>query len=206
MPDLEQFSKRHGLRILTIADLIWYRLQTEQLVRLVDEADIVLDATRTTWRALIYEATLEERHFLALVKGDVARSEPVLCRMHSGSVIADTFSSTLDEGGRNLTEAIEAIEAEGRGIVVYLPPRGDLRAELKKLLVLAEEKSSPFTTHLAARAHGGTLREYGLGAQVLRELGLHKLRLLTNNPRKIAGIQGFGLEVVESVPLVSMRQ
>ena len=87
----------------------------------------------------------------------MASSEPVLCRMHSGSVLADTFSSTLDEGGRNLTEAIQAIEAEGRGIVVYLPPRGDLRAELKKLLMLAEEKSSPFTTHFATRAHGGTL-------------------------------------------------
>jgi 3,4-dihydroxy 2-butanone 4-phosphate synthase/GTP cyclohydrolase II len=205
MPDLEQFAKKHELRIVTIADLIWYRIQTEQLVRRIEDADIVLDVTNTTWRALIYEATLESRHFLALVKGEVAGDEPVLCRMHSGSVLADMFSSTLDEGGRNLSEAIQAIEAEGRGVVVYLPPHGDLCAELRKLLARAEEKSSPFAAQLASRAHGGTLREYGLGAQVLRELGLHKLRLLTNNPRKIAGIQGFGLEVVESVPLLSMR-
>jgi 3,4-dihydroxy 2-butanone 4-phosphate synthase / GTP cyclohydrolase II len=207
MPDLERFAKHHQLTIITIADLIWYRLQTEQLVRLVGESEIVLDRTGTTWRAMVFEPAIDERHVLALIKGEVAAPEPILCRMHRGSTIADTFSSTLDEGGRNLDEAIDAIERDGRGVVVYLPPRGDLAQELQSLRARREARSSPVASSgpIADATHRGTLREYGLGAQVLRELGLHRLRLLTNNPRKIAGIQGFGLEVVESVPLISMR-
>jgi 3,4-dihydroxy 2-butanone 4-phosphate synthase / GTP cyclohydrolase II len=207
MPDLERFAAQHQLSIITIADLIWYRLQTEQLVRLIDESEIVLDRTGTAWRALVFEPAIEERQVLALIKGDVSAPEPILCRMHRGSTIGDTFSSTLDEGGRNLDEAIDAIERDGRGVVVYLPPRGDMAQELRSLRARREAKSSPHASSgpLADVSHRGTLREYGLGAQVLRELGLHRLRLLTNNPRKIAGIQGFGLEVVESVPLVSMR-
>jgi 3,4-dihydroxy 2-butanone 4-phosphate synthase/GTP cyclohydrolase II len=206
MPDLELFAQRHELRIVTIADLIWYRLQTERLVKLLEEADIVLDQTGSVWRALIFEVTIEQRQFFALVKGDVSGPGPVLTRMHSGSTLADIFSSTLDDGGRNLNEAIDAIEREGRGVVVYLPSRGNLVQELNKLVQLVEEKSSPVTPLRPTRAHGGTLREYGLGAQVLRELGLHEIRLLTNNPRKIAGIHGYGLDVIESVPLVSMRR
>jgi 3,4-dihydroxy 2-butanone 4-phosphate synthase/GTP cyclohydrolase II len=219
MPDLEQFAKEHGLTIITIADLIWYRLQTEQLVKKVDESDILLDRTGTVWRAMVFEPAIDERQVLALIKGDVAAEDPILCRMHRGSTVADTFSSTLDEGGRNLDEAIDAIERAGRGVVVYLPPRGDLRQELLSLRSRREARSSPIAASspvtssepLAAgagaisMAQRGTLREYGLGAQVLRELGMHRLRLLTNNPKKIAGIQGFGLEVVESVPLISMR-
>jgi 3,4-dihydroxy 2-butanone 4-phosphate synthase / GTP cyclohydrolase II len=205
MPDLERFAAQHKLTIITIADLIWYRLQTEQLVRLVDDSEIVLDRTGTAWRAMVFEPSIGERQVLALIKGDVAAPDPILCRMHRGSTVADTFSSTLDEGGRNLDEAIDAIERDGRGVVVYLPPRGDLRLELQALRARREARSSPIATSASEASHRGTLREYGLGAQVLRELGLHRLRLLTNNPRKIAGIQGFGLEVVESVPLVSMR-
>ena len=225
MPDLERFSVEHALRIVSIADMIWYRLQTEQLVRRLEEGEIVLDRTGTPWRAIVFEAGVDDRQFLALIKGDVSEDAPVLCRMHSGSILADTFSSTYDEGGRNLGEAIDAIEVEGRGVVVYLPPRGDLRVELSTLRARREARSSPFasssspspsspsaaqgpvssTPHPPVAHQRGTLREYGLGAQILRELGLHRLRLLTNNPKKIAGIQGFGLEVVESVPLVSMR-
>ncbi len=204
MPDLEQFAREHGLLIVTIADLIAYRLQTEQLVKRVDESDIVLDRTGTSWRAIVYETSVERRQFLALVKGKLDGTRPTLCRMHSGSTLADTFSSTVNDGGRNLHEAIDAIERECCGVVVYLPPRGDLTSELKAL-THRESKSSPSAVAqpLAAptRAHGGTLREYGLGAQVLRELGLHRIRLLTSNPRKIAGIHGYGLDVVESVSL-----
>ncbi|MCA9600220.1 MAG: 3,4-dihydroxy-2-butanone-4-phosphate synthase [Myxococcales bacterium] len=205
MPDLEAFAREHGLRILTIADLIRYRLQKEQLVEKLHEADIVMDRTGTTWRAMVYGATVEDRQLLVLVRGKIDAAKPVLCRMHSGSTLADTFSSTVSEGGRHLAEAIDAIEAEGSGVVVYLPPRCDLRHEL---MALTERlKSSPVAAPKPdSRAHGGTLREYGLGAQVLRELGLHRIRLLTNNPRKIAGIHGYGLEVVESVPLVSMKK
>ena len=198
MPDLEAFARTHGLRIVTIADLISYRLQTEVLVHRLEEAEVLLDQTRTPWRAIVFEAPLQNRQILALIKGDPGARSPALCRMHAGSTLADTFSSTFSEGGKNLDEAIRAIEEEGAGVVVYLPPRGDLVRELKQV----SRMGKPAPEHSGAtRAHGGTLREYGLGAQVLRELGLSEIRLLTSNPRKIAGINGYGLRVVESVPL-----
>jgi 3,4-dihydroxy 2-butanone 4-phosphate synthase / GTP cyclohydrolase II len=191
MPDLESFATEHGLRILTIADLISYRLQTERLVRAVEEAEITLDQTGTSWRSIVYESTVDERQILALVKGELSGKDWILCRMHAGSTLADTFSSTRSEGRRNLLLSIDAIEREGRGIIVYLPPRGNLAHELEAW----QERKARAVDETQARAHGGTLREYGLGAQVLRDLGLRKLRLLTNSPRKIAGVEGFGLEV-----------
>jgi 3,4-dihydroxy 2-butanone 4-phosphate synthase/GTP cyclohydrolase II len=206
MPDLERFAAKHQLRIITIADLISYRLQTERLVERIDEGELLLDRTGTAWRAIVYETTVDERQILALVKGEVAVEDPVLCRMHSGSILADTFSSTFSEGGRRLDEAIDAIEAEGRGVVVYLPPRGDLKSELASLDRRPLSKDAPLPAADRSRPHGGTLREYGLGAQVLRELGVRQIRLLTDNPRKIAGIHGYGLDVVASVPLVSMHR
>ncbi len=208
MPDLELFAAQHDLRIMTIADLIAYRLQTEHLVQPVSEGELVLDRTGSPWKAMVFESVLDRRQFLALIKGEPKADVPTLCRMHSGSTLADIFSSTTADGARILDEALEAIEAEGCGVVVYLPARGDLCDELAILSRRSETKSSPGSSRGPApvaltRPHGGTLREYGLGAQVLRELGVGKLRLLTNNPRKIAGIQGYGLELVESVPLPS---
>jgi len=119
----------------------------------------------------------------------------VLARVHGGSVISDIFSSTESEGGQNLREALIAIERAGRGVCVYLPTVQNLAAELSRHTTLAERPSSP----------PAPLREFGLGAQVLADLGLHKIRLLTNNPRKIANLAGFGLQVVERVPLTSMH-
>ncbi len=193
MPDLEAFAKQHDLRIVTIADLISYRLQTERFVRSVQDTEITLDQTGTSWRTIVYQSSLDQREILALVKGDVDSADPILCRMHSGSTLADTFSSTSSEGRKNLLASIDLIEAEGRGVIVYLPPQGNLHLELSRM---AQKEESDEQT--ATRPHGGTLREYGLGAQVLRDLGLRNIRLLTHNPRKIAGIHGYGLSV-ESV-------
>ena len=195
MPDLEAFGKKHDMRIVTIADLIQYRLQTERLVRRVSERKLVMDATSSEWHAHVYESATDGRQLIALVKGNISNDDAVLCRMHAGSTVADVFSSTRREGGSHLREAMMAIEKEGCGIVVYLPARSPLSVQLD--------------------AHGGEpatdpadhpLREFGLGAQVLADLGAKKLRLLTNNPRKIAGIRGYGLDIVESVPLHSMSQ
>jgi 3,4-dihydroxy 2-butanone 4-phosphate synthase/GTP cyclohydrolase II len=198
MPDLEIFSKKHGLRIITVAELIQYRLQTERLVKRALEHTVRLDATGTDWRAIVYEVLVDGRQFLALVKGELSGQTPTLCRVHAGSTIADTFASTRFDGGHHLREALHRIEAEGRGALVYLPSRGNALRELESYIAL--EKAAP------GDAPDQPLREFGLGAQVLADLGLHKIRLLTNNPRKIAGIHGYGLDVVERVPLLSMNE
>jgi 3,4-dihydroxy 2-butanone 4-phosphate synthase/GTP cyclohydrolase II len=199
MPDLERFAERHGLRILSIADLIGYRLFTERLVRRLSETPIILDQTGTEWQAVVYGTTIDDRQFLSLVKGDLTSGPPPLCRVHTGSIVADTFAATRRDGGRHLREAILQIEAAGRGALVYIAPRGDVRRELDAWRAGTEESSPP-----PSGPNEPPLREFGLGAQVLVDLGLHEIRLLTNNPRKIAGIHGFGLEVVEKVPMHAM--
>jgi 3,4-dihydroxy 2-butanone 4-phosphate synthase/GTP cyclohydrolase II len=198
MPDLERFAAKHNLRILTIADLIRYRLLTERLVRRLAEAPIVLDQTATEWRAIAYGTTIDERQFFALIKGDLSsRGPPALCRVHTGSTIGDNFASTARDGGPHLREAIAQIEAAGCGALVYIAPRGDMRSELE---AWRAQRDSPSSSSSSIPP----LREFGLGAQVLVDLGLHEIRLLTDNPRKIAGIHGFGLQVVEWLPLHSI--
>jgi 3,4-dihydroxy 2-butanone 4-phosphate synthase/GTP cyclohydrolase II len=202
MVDLEAFARAHALRILSIADLIAYRLQTELLVRRLEEEQVVLRQTGTVWRAIVYEGTLERKQLLVLMKGQLGPDSAALCRMHAGCSLADTFGFSAD-GGRTLDRAIEAIEREGCGLVVYLPPTGDLCRELRATKP-RDPASGPWerTAKAEHRPRVGTLREYGLGAQVLRELGVSRIRLLTNNPRKIAGLEGYGLKVVETVPVV----
>ncbi len=197
MPDLERFAETHRLRILTIEDLIQYRLFTERLMRRAAETVVTLDQTGTEWRAIVYETTIDDRQFLALTKGDLTTGGPPLCRVHTGSTVADLFTATPRDGGRHLREAIAQIEAAGHGALVYIASRGDVRAELESWRLAREAPP-------AAPPKDVPLREFGLGAQVLVDLGLHEIRLLTNNPRKLAGIHGFGLEVVERVPLHSM--
>jgi 3,4-dihydroxy 2-butanone 4-phosphate synthase/GTP cyclohydrolase II len=196
VPDLERFADKHNLRILAIADLIAYRLFTERLVRRASEATVRLDQTGTDWRAIVYETTIDDREFLALVKGDLGAGAAPLCRVHTGSTLADTFVATRRDGGRHLREAIAQIEAEGCGALVYIAPGASLAAELDAWRASEQPALPP-------RDADPPLREFGLGAQVLADLGLHKIRLLTNNPRKIAGLHGFGLDVVERVPLHS---
>jgi 3,4-dihydroxy 2-butanone 4-phosphate synthase/GTP cyclohydrolase II len=196
-PDLERFAKKHGLLIVQVADLIQYRMQTERLVRKIAEHTMKLDVTGTDWQVVVYEITTESRQFLALVKGEVAGTEPVLARVHGGSSLSDIFSSTQFEGGKNLREALVEIEHAGRGVCVYLPTTRDLATEMR----IHTEKDERHDL-----SPGPPLREFGLGAQVLADLGLHQIKLLTNNPRKIANLSAFGLQVVERVPLHSMKK
>ncbi|MCC6647318.1 MAG: 3,4-dihydroxy-2-butanone-4-phosphate synthase [Polyangiaceae bacterium] len=187
VPDLERFAAEHGLLILSIAELIQYRMRRDRLVRRVAEETRVLDQTGTPWRVVAYGAEVGDREVLALVKGEPSPDRPVLVRMHAGSMIGDLFSSTPRDGGKSLRPAIDRIEREGCGIIVYFPPDGRLADEL------GGAKAGP----------GGApvLHEYGIGAQILGDLGARALRLLTNNPKKIAGLAGFGLEIVETCSL-----
>jgi 3,4-dihydroxy 2-butanone 4-phosphate synthase/GTP cyclohydrolase II len=198
MPDLERFAARHDLLILSIADLIQYRLQNEVLVRRVRDLEVRLDRARpeaATWRAVVFEASVESRQFLALTYGDLAAPGPVLARVHTGSTFGDVFGSTPFEGGSNLRAAIAQIERAGRGVVLYVPGRGDVARELDDY-VKAHQPRSP-----GDAPPEPPLREFGIGAQCLAVLGLRQIRLLTNNPRKIAGLEGYGLEIVECVAL-----
>ncbi|MCU0685409.1 MAG: 3,4-dihydroxy-2-butanone-4-phosphate synthase [Polyangiaceae bacterium] len=194
MPDLEIFGAHHQLPIVSIADLIQYRLRMDRLVRRVRETTLRFDQTGTRWRAVVYENELDGQQVIAFVKGEVRPTEPALVRMHAGGTIGDLFASGDREGGRNLRESIERIERQGAGVLVYFPPKLSLVAELAAL-----EAARPGAT--AADGPSAVLHGYGLGAQVLASLGVQKLRLMTNNPRRIAGLGGFGLEVVECVPL-----
>jgi 3,4-dihydroxy 2-butanone 4-phosphate synthase/GTP cyclohydrolase II len=211
MPDLEKFGQRHDLLIVTIADLIQYRLQTERLVKRAAERVVTLDATGTEWHAVAFEVGpassfargetpidphaphggLGRRELLALIRGDVTGDSPVLCRMHAGSMLDDLFAEAGK--GRTLRDSILRIEQEGRGIIVYFPPREGLLRDF------VSQDGTPLVSK------PDPLREYGLGAQVLADLGVHKIRLLTTNPRKVVGLQGFGLEIVESVQVGSAR-
>ncbi|MCL2823693.1 MAG: 3,4-dihydroxy-2-butanone-4-phosphate synthase [Polyangiaceae bacterium] len=187
IPDLEVFAKNHGLMIVSIADLIEYRTQTERLVHCTSQGVLKLDETQSEWQAYAYESSVDRQQFLALVKGNPSKSEdPVLCRVHRGSMISDVFSSTDVEGGSSLRASLRRIEQQGCGVVLYLPTALDIGGELRGYRVDGKED----------KTKGEPLREFGLGAQVLTDLGLSKITVLTDNPRKIVGIGGYGLEVV----------
>jgi 3,4-dihydroxy 2-butanone 4-phosphate synthase/GTP cyclohydrolase II len=207
MPDLELFAEEHDLRILTIAELIQYRLENETLVERLVERPLRLDQTGSEWLGIVYQALVEPRQALALVKGNVRGDEPVLCRVHSGSIIGDLFCSPPAEGGSNLREAIARIESHGSGVLLYLGSLGTLSDDIERFgaasvpgQVPPPKDSVPEAPGRGAERH--TLRKFGLGAQMLADLGVRKLRLLTNSQRKIAGLTGYGLEIVERIPLM----
>src|SRR5579859_7813062 len=197
MPDLEKFAAQHGLKILSIADLIEYRLERESLVERRAVAPLVPSfvGTGREWKAYVYGTAVEHTEYLALTLGEVAGDAPVMVRVQTACFPGDVFGSEACDCGAQLRAAIGAIEREGRGVFLYVYAAGrqtllgDVRAH-----VLHEE---------GPRVAGGEhkLRDFGLGAQVLAELGLRNIRLLTNNPKKIVGLEGYNLTVVERVPL-----
>jgi 3,4-dihydroxy 2-butanone 4-phosphate synthase/GTP cyclohydrolase II len=205
MEDLLEFSQAHDLPIVTIEDLIQYRLKTDRLVRRVATASLRPLGFSQTWQAHVYQATTDaRRQFLALVMGAPGPDQEVLVRMHPGAVFADLFApaenaegTPLAGGGAYLFEAMHRIEREGVGVVVYVPPAGiDLLDELRVLTGSPAQRP-----HDLASNGSPAQREHGLGAQVLMDLGLRRIRLMTNNPRRLVGLAGYGLEVTEQVPL-----
>jgi 3,4-dihydroxy 2-butanone 4-phosphate synthase / GTP cyclohydrolase II len=201
MPQLEQFSLEHGIPILTIADLIKYRMKTESLVRIIDEAE--LPTRYGHFRVMIFEDEIHHENHVALVKGKIESDEPILVRAHSQCLTGDTFGSSRCDCGEQLHQAMEIIEKEGRGVILYiLNQEGRGIGLTNKIKAYAIQDRGADTVEANRRlGFKPDQRDYGIGAQILVALGVKKIRLMTNNPRKFIGLAGYGLEIVDRVPI-----
>ena len=199
MPDLEVFAKEHDLLILSIADLITYRLFRESLVEQVDSGNLVpgLEDVSAEFRAYVFKSQVQGTQFLALSLGEYGPDDDVLVRVHSGC-IGDPFNSKSCVCGPTLRESLRMIQAEGKGVLLYLMPSNiDMAAQFASHVM----QRKPATKRHSADDVPATLRNVGLGIQVLVHLGLRRIRLMTNNPRRIAGLTGYGIEITERVPI-----
>ena len=201
-PELETFATTHGLTFVTVAQLVAYRLRTEQLVHRMAEARL---PTRFGDFAIIgYGNDVDQAQHVALVMGDVAGKQNILVRMHSKCLTGDVFSSQRCDCGLQLHSAMQKIAAEGAGVIVYLDQEGRGIGLLNKLKAYALQDAGDDTVQANQRlGFAPDLRNYGIGAQILRDLGLSSIRVMTNNPRKLVGLEGYGLEIVERIPLVT---
>ena len=200
LPQLEEFAARHGLKIITVADLVRYRIRKEVLVRRAVETD--LPTVYGMFRAVAFENVLSEEVHLAMVMGDVRTDEPVLVRVHTENVTCDMFGSLIDDTGFQLHAALERIAAAGRGVVLYLRQRQnnlDLVHQLRTYQLMRERGLSKQEASLETGY--GADRDYGVGAQILHELGLRRILLLSNHPPRVSALEGFELEIVGNVPL-----
>ena len=200
LPQLEQFAAQHNLKMITVADLVRYRICKEMLVRRVVETD--LPTVYGRFRAVAYENVINGDVHLAMVMGEVKTDDPVLVRVHTENVTCDMFGSLIDDTGFQLHTALEKIAAEARGVVLYLRQREhslDLVNQLRTYEVMQQRGIGKRDASLETGY--GVDRDYGVGAQILHDLGLRKILLLSNHPPKVAALEGFELSVVGNVPL-----
>jgi 3,4-dihydroxy 2-butanone 4-phosphate synthase/GTP cyclohydrolase II len=202
LPQLMQFAARHGMRILTIADLIKYRRRTERLVQRA--ASTTLPTRYGVFQAHAYECTLDTKPYVALTMGEIGPEDEVLARVHSGCLTGDVFHSLRCDCGNQLELALQWIQSEGKGVLLYLEQEGRGIGLINKLKAYELQEAGLDTVEANQRlGFPPDLRDYGIGCQILYDLGVRKLRLMTNNPKKYAALEGYGLTVVEQIPLLT---
>lgn len=201
LPELARVAEEHGLKLISIADLIAYRRRTESLVRQIAEAEIPTEMG--VFRAVAYESPLDGRSHVALVRGDIGDGRDILVRVHSECLTGDVFGSLRCDCGDQLHASLERIAAEGRGVVLYVRGHEGRAIGLPHKLMAYGLQDQGFDTVAANEELGlpADPRDYGVGAQILADLGVRSMRLLTNNPAKRAGLEGYGLEISERVPI-----